>query len=290
MGAPATTAIDTSPVDLKTAAAIEAAETRAWADMYAAAPREFAESADVSARTVAGALVISWAASGRRYFSRTIGLGVVDPTSAEALDDVIAGYAAAGMGMFLIPSQPHCRPPEFEEWLRERGLEPFDAQDRVVRGGEPLGASGAIATSARDLEVERVAEATAEEWAEFLQGVYRLDTGGWLEALIGRPGWRQYLVREGGKIVAARGMYLTPERVAWVGMDGPVPGLWTQDFEPDAALWQRIVSDGLTAGAGMFIADIEAPSPTVDTPAYNYFAALGFRRPYARTHWAMRVG
>jgi hypothetical protein len=287
MGAAATAAIDTSPVDLRAAAAIEAAEARAWADMYAAAPREFAESAGVSTRTLAGALVMTWAATGRRYFSRTIGLGVVEPASAEALDDVLAGYAAAGIGMFLIPSQPHCQPAEFADWLRERGLEPFDAQDRVVRGGEPLDMSRAAATSGRNLQVERVTAASADEWAEFLQRVYRLDTGGWLQALIARPGWSQYVVREGREIVAARGMYLTPERVAWVGMDGPVPGLSTQDFDPDVALWERIVSDGVAAGAGMFIADIEAPSPTLDSPAYHYFARLGFRRPYARTHWRL---
>jgi len=33
------------------------------------------------------------------------------------------------------------------------------------------------------------------------------------------------------------------------------------------------------------LADIEAPSEAMDTPAYEYFAALGFSRPYVRTHW-----
>jgi hypothetical protein len=286
MGVAANT-IDTSPVDQRTAAAIEAAEARAWADMYAAAPREFAESAGVAVRTVAGALVISWAATGRRYFSRTIGLGVVEPATAAALEDIVDGYAAAGIGMFLIASQPHSRASGLERMLNERGFEPFDAQDRVLRDGTPLRGKPRPRSPDRGLEAERVTAATAGEWAEFLQRVYGLDTGHWLQALIGRPGWRQYVAREGGAIVAARGMHLTPERVAWVGMDGPVPGLWTQDFEPDAVLWERIVADGLDAGARMFIADIEAPSPAYDTPAYEYFGALGFRVPYARTHWRL---
>src|SRR3954470_24050339 len=279
--------IDTSPVDLRGAAAIEAAEARAWADMFAAAPDDFARDAGLSTRMVAGALVISWAATARRYFSRAIGLGVVEPASPEALDDVLAGYADAGIGMFLIPSQPHCLPSEFEDWLRDRGLEPFDAQDRVIRGGHAIDRRRAPAPTERDLEVEHVTASTADEWAEFLQRVYGLDTGQWLQAFVGRRGWRQYLVREGGRIVAARGMYVTPERVAWTGMDGPVPGLSTHDFEPDAALWGTIVAEGLTAGARMFTADIEAPSPTLDTPAYHYFARHGFRRPYTRTHWRL---
>src|SRR4051794_9670654 len=123
MGLPATHAIDTSPVDLRTAASIETAEARAWADMYAAAPRDFARSAGVATRTVGGALVISWAATGRRYFNRAIGLGVIEPATPEALDDVVDGYAEAGIGMFLIASQPHCRPRGFEDALRERGFE-----------------------------------------------------------------------------------------------------------------------------------------------------------------------
>jgi hypothetical protein len=277
--------VDTSPVDPRTAVAIELAEASAWADMYAAAPRDFARSAGIATRKVGGALVISWAAIGRRYFSRAIGLGVIEPATPEALDDIANGYADAGISMYLIASQPHCRPEGFDDALRERGFEPFDAQDRVVRGGGPLRRSGLTRSDDRDLEVERVTAATADEWAEFVQRVYQLDTGSWLQALVGRRGWHQYVVREHGRVVAARGMYVTPERVAWVGMDAPIPGLWTPDFEPDAGLWERIVADGLGAGARMFIADIEAPSPAHDTPAYEYFAALDFSVPYARTHW-----
>lgn len=279
--------IDTSPVDRRLAAAIEAAEACAWSDMYAAAPHDFARAAGVASRVVAGALVTSWAASGRRYFSRTIGLGVSEPVTQAALDEIVAGWEASGVEMFLIASQPHCLPVEFEGWLRERGFEPFDVQDRVLRGPAPLREHDLLGSGVRALEVERVTAATADEWAEFLQRTYDLATGGWLQALIGRPGWRQYVVREHGAVVAARGTYMTPERVLWGGMDGPVPGLWTQDFEPDALLWEAIVADGLAAGARMFIADIEAPSRALDTPAYDCFARLGFSRPYARTHWRM---
>src|SRR3954469_14773332 len=210
MASAATAVIDTAPVDLRTAVRIEAAEARAWADMYAAAPSEFARSAGVSTRTVAGALAISWAATSRRYFSRTIGLGVIEPASPQALDDVLAGYAGAGIGMFLIASQPHCRPAGFETWLRERGLEPFDRPDRVLRGSEPLPAGDSLVTSGRELRVERVTAPNADEWAEFIQRVYRLDTGRWLQALIGRPGWYQYLVREGGEGVPAGALYRDP--------------------------------------------------------------------------------
>ena len=285
MAAAGTQAMDASPVGPREAAAIEAAEARAWRDMYAAAPAGFAAAVGVATREVAGALVLQWAATGRRYFSRAIGLGVLAPATAEAVDKIVNGYLDAGIEMFLLQSLPHCRPAAYEGWLRERGLEPFDAQDRVVRGSEPLD-EGAGGSTRRELIVEQVGRETVDEWSEFLQRTYRLDTGPWLQALLRRPGWHQYVVREEGGVVAARGMYIGPDGIAWLGMDGPVPGVMTADWEPDAALCAFMVEDGLERGACAFIADIEAPSPTMDAPAYSYFGRLGFSRPYVRTHWA----
>src|SRR5437588_9507578 len=187
--------IDASPVSDEAARAIELAEMRAWADMYAAAPPDFAERAGIGTRMVGGAFVTRWGATGRRYFSRAIGLGVVEPATEAVVDEIIAGYDRAGVDMFLLQSLPHCRPVEYEGWLRDRGLEPFDAQDRVVRGGEPL-AVGEPGDGS--LTVERVDPETRDEWAGFLQRVYRLDTGPWLQRLIGRTGWHQYVARKDG--------------------------------------------------------------------------------------------
>lgn len=278
-----------TPVDLSTAAAIEAAEARAWADLYAAAPAGWAEAAGLRTQELGGALVLRWAATGRRYFSRTIGLGVVKPASRAAIEEILAGYERAGITMFLLQSLPHCRPAEYESWLREFGLEQFDAQDRVVRDGSPLAVAPTL-DGDRELTVERVKHASGSEWVEFIERVYRLETGPWLLRLIDRPGWHQYVVREGGEIVAARGMHIGPDGTAWLGMDGPVPGVTSNDYEPDAALCAFIVADGLVRGARSFIADIEAPSDEQATPAYESFGQLGFTRPYVRTHWTPRCG
>jgi hypothetical protein len=284
MGATGTAAIGTTPVDLAQATAMEVAEIEAWQDMYTAAPASFAAAAGLATDLVGGGLVLRWAATGRRYFSRVIGLGVTAPATAEALDEILAVYGRAGITAFLLQSLPHCRPAAYEGWLRERGLEPFDAQDRVARDGRAL-AEVSQATE-RDLRVERVDPGTTDEWQEFLQSVYRLDTGPWLAELVDRPGWHQYVAREDGRVVAARGMHIGRGGVAWLGMDGPVPGVMTDDYEPDAALCGVMVRDGLVRGARGFVADIEAPSDAMDTPAYEYFAALGFTRPYVRTHYA----
>jgi hypothetical protein len=139
----------------------------------------------------------------------------------RVIQEILDDYERAGVAMFLLQSLLHCRPAEYESWLREFGLEPFDAQDRVVRDGSPL---AAVPTPAgdRELTVERVTHASSGEWVEFIERVYRLETGPWLARLIDRPGWHQYVVREGGEIVAARGMHIGPDGTAWLGMDGPL--------------------------------------------------------------------
>jgi hypothetical protein len=279
--------MDASPVDRAAAAAIEAAEAHAWTDLYGAAPAAWAAPVGLGTREVGGARVLHWAATGRRYFSRAIGLGVTAPATEEAIDAILAAWAELEIDMFLLQSLPHCAPDAYEGWLRERGLEPFDAQDRIVRGGQPASASR-VPLGERELTVERVSRASAEEWSDFLQRAYGLDTGPWLPRLIGRPGWHQCVAREDGGIVAARGMFVGRDGTAWLGMDGPVPGLGTQDYAPDAAICARLVEDGLACGAQRFVADVEAPSPAQETPAYAHFAALGFSRPYVRTHWTVR--
>jgi hypothetical protein len=285
MSASSTAVIDCSPVSLREAIAIESAEMRAWVDMYGAAPAPFAEAARLDTAEIAGALVLRWAATGRRYFSRAIGLGVIEPSTPAAIDAVLDRFRAAEIEMFLLQSLPHCRPAGYEDWLRERGLEPFDAQDRIVRGAVPLDLA-ALRPPERELAVERVPARDADEWAEFLQRVYRLDTGPWLQLLLERARWHQYVAREAGRIVAARGMFVGRDGMAWLGMEGPVPGIMSDDYEPDAAICARIVADGLASGVRMFVADIEAPTAELDTPAYEHFGRLGFRRPYVRTHWA----
>jgi hypothetical protein len=273
----------TDPVSRRTAAEIEAAEAAAWRDLVAAAPQEWARHVGLATREVEGALVTSWATSGRRYFSRAIGLGVTAPATEAALDDILAGWARQGIDRFLLQSQPHCEPAAYGDWLGARGLEEFDRQDRVVREGHvPL--AGVSFGEGRALEVEWATRATAEEWARFVDRVYDLDTGPWLPPLVGRPGWHHVLVREEGELVAARSLYVTPDRDGWLCIDAPVPGLRTADYEPDAVACAALVRRGLDLGVRRFGADIEAPAAAQDTPAYASFAALGFTCPYTHVH------
>src|SRR4051812_38735214 len=132
-----------APLEASAVAAIEMAEARAWADCYAAAPAAFAEAAGLGFDWLGpDVLALRWLASGRRYFSRVIGLGVGEPATPELLDQIVAHYDHLGIGAYLVQSMAACKPASYEAWLDARGLQPFDAQDRVVRGPAPLEADG----------------------------------------------------------------------------------------------------------------------------------------------------
>src|SRR6185437_8625634 len=249
-------------------------------------PPAHAASIGLDARWVGAALVLQCPGGGfdRGLFNRPIGLGVVEPALRAGVAAIIAGFEAAGVDRSIIVSQPQCRPDGYLDWLAELGLEARGAWDRVVRGGAPPAPSVGSET-ARGFVVSPVDSDTVDEWIDLLVGVYRVDAGPWLRALHGQRGWRHYLAREDGTPVAARSMYLPgPGATAFLAVDGPVPGVMTADYEPDAAILARLVEDGLRLGASGFAADIEAPTAARDTPAYRTFARLGFTVPYTRTH------
>lgn len=70
-------------------------------------------------------------------------------------------------------------------------------------------------------------------------------------------------------------------------MDGPVPGVMTNDYAPDYAIWERAIQDGLKEGIRLFVADIELPDKEKNKTAYANFKNLGFMIPYTRYHYRL---
>jgi hypothetical protein len=79
------------------------------------------------------------AAQSLRGSSGEVAVAVLGPTperftgalALQGVDEILSSFEQAGITMFLLQSLPHCQPGEYERWLRDRGLEPFDTQDRI---------------------------------------------------------------------------------------------------------------------------------------------------------------
>ena len=89
----------------------------------------------------------------------------------------------------------------------------------------------------------------------------------------------------GGEVVAARSMFVSPGRSAWLGIEAPVPGIMTPSTEDDRCLLAALVAEAERHAAPLLVADVEAPTSERDGPAYDRFAALEFRVAYRRGHY-----
>jgi hypothetical protein len=259
--------------------AIENAEVQAWLDMYAAMPPDDRERYNPEILRVDGVTLTRCRDIPFSHFNGVLDLGVAAPATESQVDAILACYREAGIPRFTVLHNPHVQPPELRDWLEARALRPRGTWERVYRAGGKL----TVPEPAVDGEIDFVSWDSGFEWVSFLVGAYRLPTGDWLGQLVERPGWRHVVLRRRRRVVAARSMFISAGRWAWLGVEAPVPGIMAPSFADDYALTHALVEDGLRRGVTRFAADIEAPSAARDTPAYANWQALGFEWPYLRT-------
>lgn len=270
---------DDAAVSTETMVAIERAELAAWRDMYGAIPADYAaryapELLDVGGVTLTRCLPIPFI-----HFNCALDVGVATPATERTLEGVHAAYAGAGIARYFVLHNPLAQPADLPRWLDARGLRPRGGWDRVWRPRESRAQLPATGPN-----VSFVEPSAADEWARFLSDVYGLPTAPWLAQLAGRPGWRHAVLRENGRIVAARSSF-THAGWTWLGVEAPVPGVMTAKYDADFTLVAALVHDALASGAECVVADIEAPHPSRATPAYAGWAVLGFDVAYHRTSY-----
>lgn len=265
------------------AAQLETGEVNAWLDMYAAIPSDFARQFGFTIAQVQNVVLTICKSIPFVHFNCVKNLGMNAPASEALLDELIATYRAADVQNFTIYHIPHSQPSALSEWFKQRGFQPHGGWDRICRNHAALAMP--LAAPSGNFKVEKVTRATGTQWAGYIDAIYGLPTSPWLLALVERPGWHHYMLRNGDEIVAVRTMYIHPDGMAWLGIDAPVPGVMAPSYDLDLQICQAMVKDGIDLGVRYFVADIEAPSPQMDTPAYRNFVTLGFTRPYFRSHY-----
>jgi hypothetical protein len=271
------------PVTSEFAAQIESAEVNAWLDLYAAMPADFARNFQLEIFRVQNVVLTCCRTIPFVHFNSVINLGVDEPASEDQVDELLAIYHDANVRTFAIHHIPHCQPVQLPEWFMARNLRLRGGWERIYRNNASL---ATIATYPEAKSgVEKVTKETASEWANHIDATYGLPTKPWLLSLVERPGWHHYMLRKDTRIVAVRSMYVHHDHMAWLGIEAPVPGVMAPSYDSDFQICQTIVSEGITLGVKYFVADIEAPTAEMDTPAYHQFELLGFKRPYFRSHY-----
>ena len=269
--------------------AIERAEVAAWLDIYEAAPADFAARQGLSIASDGDLVWTTCATIPFIHFNCVKNIGVHSPASEAQVDALLAHYRDAGIMRPWFYTNPHAEPSRLRCWLEARGLQHQGGWERIYRDATPLADEPLFRADplipVDDLAVEEVTPHTASDWASFIDAKYRLPTSPWLTALVGRKGWRHYMLKRKGAVVAVRSLFIS-DGAAWSGIDAPVPGIMAPSFDLDAMLGERLVRDGIAAGAKLFVADIEAPHPDRDGPAYRNYDRLGFKLAYSRDHYS----
>jgi hypothetical protein len=262
---------------------LELSEANAWIDMYEAAPKDYAKDYQLEVKRIGQLTVLLSGSIPFPHFNCVMGLGLMEPASEQVVDDLLEIFARRNIKNFYIHLTPHSQPLELAQWLLSRNLRVKSGWDRIYRADLPF--VPVKSQLDNDFIVDRITRETAFEWAEYISKMYGLPTTPWLMSLVGRRGWYQYVLRKNSIIHAARSMYIHTDGTAWLGIDAPVPGIMAPSFDLDFQLCQAIVEDGTQFGARQFLADIEAPSTNLDTPAYHYFDLLNFNKLYLRRNY-----
>ncbi|TPN88261.1 hypothetical protein FJ987_23715 [Mesorhizobium sp. CU2] len=270
--------------------AIERAEVAAWLDLYEAAPADFAAQHGLAIARDGDIVWTTCTTIPFIHFNCVKNIGVDGPASEAELDRLLAHYRNAGIMRPWFYTNPHTEPSRLRCWLEARGLQHQGGWERIFRDATPLPVEPVFPPDPLipldDLTAEEVTPRTASQWASFIDSKYRLPTSPWLMALVGRKGWHHYMLRRRGAVEAVRSLFIGNDGAAWSGIDAPVPGIMAQSFDLDAMLGERLLRDGIAAGAKLFVADIEAPLPERDGPAYRNYDRLGFKLTYLRDHYS----
>ncbi|WP_428655673.1 hypothetical protein [Runella sp.] len=260
---------------------LEKADTDAFAWIYQHLPDSYQQQFGFAMENLGTIRILLCQKIPFRHFTTPQGLGIVEPMTPQQLEDVLQVFEQKGINAFYIHTTPFCEPVDFIEQLVQKGMRRLSSWERIWRSNQPISEPVPLP---EETTVEEISPEMANEWADFVDAVYRMNTKPWLLNLIGRAGFHAYVFRKNGKIAATRTMIIQHGN-AWLGMDAPVPGVMAPTFEEDFFISQQLVHDGLRRGVKLFSTDIEKPSLLRDTPAYEYWANLGFEIAYLRDNY-----
>lgn len=257
----------------------ETIEMEAWTDLLAMMPEATRRPLGAELGTIGGAVAICAKNLPLVTFNRVMGVGIGQPADAASLNRLIAYLRDKANPVVQVQVAPFAQPEGLESLLKANGL----ARQPMVwaKMGRPAG-NGPSAGQGVDVEL-----ATGESATKFAQSVQR-GFGmppffvPWLEAMVGRPNWRCYIVRSGGEPIGGGAMYLSG-RDAWLGVAATVPDARRRGGQ--GALMARRIRDAAELGKDWVFTEtgvLDGPNPSLAN-----MRRAGFRQLHERANWAL---
>jgi hypothetical protein len=275
--------ISTSPT-LSLTLAIEETERNAWRNMYQESPKDFNEHFSLETLDYEELTLLTVPALPLGLFNKVYLGGLYRPLSDNQIAYIKDFFVSRKAQKFLILVTDFSQPQDVENRLKNQGFELSSLTDKVYCNPQ----TSQIPTDSLPggQVTEEVNPTNAPEWADFICTTYEgLPNQPWLIALVNRKGWYHVVLRKQGKIIACRSMYIDENQRAWLGIDAPIPGLMTDNFEADYFLCRHLLQIAQAKGVTFMNSCVEAVSESKDSPAYQYYYRLGFAHAYTRRYF-----
>lgn len=259
-------------VDAKQAATIaDRAEASAFADLYAAAPREVQTRLGLRVMRVSDAVVMLAPGMPSPMFNRVIGLGMESDAAAPAVRTIVETFAAAGVQNWWLHWNPFARPPSLLAALQANGFAEASRRSwaKMLRDASP---AQRVDTT---LEVQPAGASQASDVAHAICVAFGMPSimAQWLQALHGRPRWRIYAVHDGTRVVGG-GCLFVDGKSAWFGMGAIIESHRRRGGQ--SALLARRVTDAVGLGCVHLVTETGEPIGDEANPSLANIRRCGF--------------
>jgi GNAT superfamily N-acetyltransferase len=217
------------------------------------------------------------AAAGSALLNRVLGLGLGEPATEQALDEIDAFFADEEVS-YGITVTPDVDPPELAAWLEARGFSRGYAWAKFRRGIESAPAPET------DLTVERIGAERGDVFADVFQRAYGTPEllRPRLEQMPGETGWYCFVAFADGVPAATAAIFVTGD-VGWLGMAGTLPEFRRRGAQ--SGLLAARIAAAREAGCSVVVTETGEPVEGRPSNSYRNIVRAGFEPVYARQNY-----
>lgn len=211
--------------------------------------------------------------------NRAIGLGLGEPADDDRLDDLIGGYAAAGVARYFVHLHPEARPADLGDRLRARGLVPARAWVKFERGRDLP-----PATPTR-LEIRLAGPEDAMALGRIAAAAFDLGPEGhvFLASLVGRRNWHVFMSAMDGKPAGCGALYVE-DGVGWLDWGATSPSY--RGLNGQSALLRQRILAAFDLGCRTIGTCTGEEVPNEPQISWRNITKMGFAPAYTRRNYA----
>lgn len=259
----------------------ETIERAALESLHSAANVAIREGLGLTTEDIAGAFVSIAVAlpASAIVVNRTIGLGMSEPTTTDAVTDIARAYRERGIDRHFMHVHPKAQPDDIVHWMKDERLAPARGWMKFTRGIEPP------PETSTELRIAKIGPAHGSAFGAIASDAFDLglDAAPWLARLPGKQGWHIYMSFAGDE-PAGTGALFIKDGVGWCDWGSTAPAFRGRGGQ--SALLARRVEDAIKFGCHTIHTCTGEDVPGDPQHSYNNILKMGFRETYVRANFA----